>query len=344
MMTRKGFSLPEVIFGLAIGTMIALILFESITQTNQVFARVTSLSSIERNASLLQQQFENDFSGMFSPRIPEEKDEDGKKEGKDGEKSDKDSGKDEKKSEKKEDEKSVFKSFVFEGTTQGLVNIMTFVTSNPLLSYKQPLPRIVRVAYRVLPDPEHEGKLLLVRQQSEELSMKKFEEATKKETKKSDQTVIRSYEIARNLESVKFEFFIEKIEKKKDEKDNPPLPGATKGQNFSGKDKEDKEEKPRSFILIDDWLKLSEEERNKFEAPEIPAFIHLQVGMQDDIKRLRTFDFWFAPVYGGVPSTMKGIASDLPDEGELFQRQLADEETKRMYLHNGVPQQGMGVR
>lgn len=335
-MMRKGYTLPEVMVGLLIGALLSGILFESLSQINQIFARVVATSSLERQVALMQQQFENDFSGMFSPRLVEidEADTEKKDDAETQKPQQKEPGKD-----SKDTEESVFKSFVFEGTTQGLVNIMTFVTTNPLLSYRQPAPRVVRVAYRVIPDPENEGKLLLIRQQSDELSLKKFELATKKETIKSDQKLIRSYEIARALESIKFEFFIEKIKKAET---------ATKQPAVSDKDKKDKkdekkeqeEEQPRAFVLIEEWLKLSEEERAKFEAPEIPAFIHITIGMNDERKHVRTFECWFAPCYGTAPVLLKGITSDLPSKDELRQRELADEHTQRMNMHNDAPQKG----
>ena len=62
-MMRKGFALLEVTFALFLSAMIALVLFESLSQTNSILSRVTSVSMLERRVMVMQQQFESDFSG-----------------------------------------------------------------------------------------------------------------------------------------------------------------------------------------------------------------------------------------------------------------------------------------
>ncbi len=338
-MMQKGFSLIEVTFGLLISSMIALILFESLSQSNGILSRVVSVSSIERRVALMQQQFETDFSGMFSPRIIEKDDDDD--EGDQGKDEKKEKSSPPKKADKKEKEQEdSFKTFSFESDERGLVKILSFVTTNPLSVYQQPSPRAVRVAYRVIADPENQGKLLLLRQESEELSLKKFEAATKRETIKSGQKPIRSYEIARDIENIKFEFFVEKIEKKEPEK--AQLAGQQQSKDkdnpSSVKGSEDKgEEKPRAFMLIDEWKKLSDDEKKKYETPEIPAFCSFKIFMNDEKKHIHTFEFLFSTCAGYVPVVVKGVTS-LPSAHETQQRQAGQAETDRMFLHGGIPQ------
>ncbi len=330
-MMKKGYSLAEVMFGLLIGVMLSGIFFESLTSINKVFARVVATSSWQRQIAFMQQQFENDFSGMsVTPSKEQLEPEDIEKEGekKDSEKN---------KKEQEEKEKSTFKSFIFEGTTSGLVNIMTFITTNPLLSYRQPSARVVRVAYRVVPDPENQGKFLLVRQQSEELVLKKFEAATKKETIKPGQVPIRSYEMVRGIESIKFEFFIEKIKKQEPDKNKKPQAADTKQTKEEGKKEE---ESPRVFVSIEEWLKLSDEEKDQFETPQFPAFIHITLSGNDERKKIRTADFWFSPFYGLTPFVNKEAVTELPNPDQLRQRELADEHTQRLYGYNLPPAGG----
>ena len=262
---------------------------------------------------------------MFSPKIIEAEEQKKSAEG------NKDKSSDQKKSdevkEDKEKNKKIFKSFVFEGTTQGLINIMSFVTTNPLLSYQQRLPRAVRIAYRVIPDPEHEQKLLLIRQQSDELSLELFEAATKKETLKTDQKPIRSFEIARNIEALSFAFYIEKKEKPQTDKKTPNI---SEKEVSEKKDDKKEQEKPREYMLIEEWLKLSEQEREKYESPEIPAFIQLTITLHDERKKSKTFEYWFAPAYGIAPVKIKGIVSDLPSAQEKKTQQIVQDNAKRM--------------
>jgi prepilin-type N-terminal cleavage/methylation domain-containing protein len=350
-MMRKGFALLEVVFALVISSMIAVILFQSLSQTNGILLRVVSVTALERRVALMQQQFETDFSGMFAPPLIEKDDDEAGEEGADKKtstsaKATADRENKDKTAQKKEKQENAFKTFTFESDERGFVSILSFVTTNPLGVYQQPSARVVRVAYRVIADPENQGKLLLLRQESEELFLKKFEAATKKETIKPGQKPIRGYEIARDIENIKFEFFVEKIEKKEPEKAQPPgqqQPKDIKDEPSLVKKSEDKsEEKPKVFMLIDEWKKLSDDEKKKYETPEIPAFCSLKIFMNDERKRVHTFEFLFSTCAGYGPVIVKGVTS-LPSAHEMQQRKAGQEETDRMFLHGGIPQpQGAG--
>ena len=338
MMLRKGFTVLEIVFGLLISSMIALILFQSLTQTNGILGRVTALTSLERRVMLLQQQFEADFSGIFAPQLIERDDEEEEEKGeKEKEPAPKKEEKKKKEGELQEEQSTGFKTFTFESDERGLVKILSFVTTNPLSVYQQPSPRAVRVAYRVIPDPENEGKLLLVRQESaEELSLKKFEQATNKATIKTGQVPIRSYEIARDIENIKFEFFVEKRQK--------PEPEKKQGESEKPADKKDEkkeEEKPRVYFTLDEWKRLSEDEKKKYEKPEIPSYCTLKLFINDDRKKVHSFEFLFVSCAGIAPVTVQG-ATSLPSAHEIEQRKAGQAETDRMALHGGIPQYGRG--
>lgn len=335
MILRKGFTILEVVFGLLISSMIALILFQSLTQTNGILGRVTALTSLERRVMLLQQQFEVDFSGIFAPQLAERDDEDEEEKGaKEKEEPKKEEKKD---GELQEEQLTGFKTFTFESDERGFIKILSFVTTNPLNVYQQPSPRAVRVAYRVVSDPENEGKLLLIRQESaEELSLKNFEQATNKATIKAGQVPIRSYEIARNIENIKIEFFVEKRQK--------PEPEKKQDESEKIADKKDakkEEEKPRVYFTLDEWKRLSEDEKKKYETPELPAYCTLKLFLNDDRKKTHSFEFLFVSCAGIAPVTISGPTS-LPSTHEIEQRKAGQAETDRMALHGGIPQYGRG--
>lgn len=336
MMLRKGFTLLEVVFGLLISSMIALILFQSLTQMNGTLTRVTALTSLERRVMLLQQQLETDFSGIFAPQLTERDDEDLEEEEKKKEKASQKEEKNKKEEDLQEEQDTGFKTFTFEADDRGFVKILSFVSCNPLNVYQQPSPRAVRVAYRVSADSENEGKLLLIRQESEELSLKKFEEATKKATIKEGQAPIRSYEIARNIENIKFEFYVEKIQKQEPEKKQP---GQAQTPEPKKEEKKEEEEKPRAYFTLDEWKQLSKDEKKKYEKPEIPAYCSLKLFLNDDRKRVHSFEFLFFSAVGIAPVTIKGVTS-LPSVHEMEQRRAGQQETDRMALHGGIPQYG----
>lgn len=327
-MNKSGYILVEVMMAVLLGSLMLGVLFQSLSQTNTLFGKVVGLSSIERAAVLVQQQFETDFSGMIAPQIVEKKEE-----GQESSSLDKDKKPDEKKADtSKEKKEEPFKSFSFETGDKGTVKIISFVTTNPLLTYKQPCPRIVRVAYRVVADPQHQGSFQLLRQQSEELFLKRFEAACKKETIKPGQQLIRSYELASHIQLIVFEFFVEKIEKKEEEA------SGKKPEDNSKKDKKKElEEKKRVFVLIDDWLKLSDDEKKKYEPQALPAFGHCTMILLDEKSKPKTFEFWFAPKYDMLPVVINGI-TDLPTLQEEQGRQAAAQQEKQFAMHDGIPQ------
>lgn len=330
-MMRRGSMVLELVIGMMISAIIALILFQSLSQSNGILSRVVGVSGVERRVAIIQQQFETDFMGIFSPHISESTEEDEEKG--DG-KEKKEKPKEQKKPEAQED--NGFKTFTFESDDRGLVKILSFITTNPLGVYQQPSARAVRVAYRVVADTENQGKFMLLRQESEELSLKKFEAATNKGTIQNGQKPIRSYEIARDIESIKFEFLVEKKENKQAQKGQGVAHGAAQPPKD---EKKKEEEKPREFMSLDIWKKLSEEEKKKYETPEIPAFCSLKIFLNDEKKRTRSFDFLFFACAGIAPVMVKG-ATSLPSAHEIEQRKAGQAETDRMFLHGGIPQTG----
>jgi|GEM_PF-2926109 len=338
MMLRSGFSFVEVICGLVISALIATVLFQALFQTNSVLKRVDALSSLERRVMLVQQQFESDFSGMFAPALTESDDDEADEEQSSSKQHKKEQSKT-KEGDLKEEDSTGFKTFTFEADERGLVKILSFVTTNPLAIYQQPSPRAVRIAYRVIADSENEGKLLLIRQESaEELSLKRFDQATNKSTIQPGQAPVRSYEIARNIENIKFEFFIEKIENKQPEKKSSP---ASAAEVKPEEKKKEEEEKARGYFSLDEWKNLSIEEKKKFQKPEIPAYCSLKLFLNDERKRVHSFEFLFFSSVGIAPVIVKGPTS-LPSASELEQRKAGQAETDRMMLHNGIPQFGRG--
>ncbi len=333
MMHNKGFALLEIIVALLLGSLISGILFQSLSQSNQIFSKVTATSSIERRMALFQQQVETDFSGICAPPEPTVKKEDAQK---DGQKEEKKETVD-KKDEQKEDEK-VLKAFTLESDGKGGIEILSFVTANPLPTYRQGFPRVVRVAYRVIPDTENEGKFLLVRQQSEELSLESFQQASKGATKKEGQKPIRSFEMIRNIHAITCTPFVELIKlpeaknKKKEDQDK-----EEEKQKAEAKKEGSEEKKVRTFMTTQEWFALSQDERKKYKTPLYPLFLKIEITPADDLKKTRTFEFWFAAA-GGFGLFEREGASELPSKDELQQRATADKETRRIHLHDGIYQ------
>ena len=65
----NGFALLEVIISVMVGSMLALLLFQSIGSMSKTYQKIVSVSSVQRRFTLVQQQFERDLSGVIAPKI-----------------------------------------------------------------------------------------------------------------------------------------------------------------------------------------------------------------------------------------------------------------------------------
>ena len=203
--------------------------------------------------------------------------------------------------------------------------MFTFITTNPTVVYDEPQTRMVRVMYKLEPDPENASTFILVHQQSEDLDPKHFISGA--------YNAIRSYPILKGIKTLQCTFLIPKVEDEKEEAE-----GANKGpeekkedEKSSVKDKkEKKEKKARQFETLKEWKEEAEEEKekkdkptsesdsknkkdekssakdkeskkDKKERPDIPSFIHITLSVYDDLKIVRTYDYWFAPLYDIQP-------------------------------------------
>ena len=277
----KGFSLLEVMLAMAISAGLTFILFQALTQSSLVLSKVVNTAQIHRNLTIVQQLWEREFSGIFSPTInwdpeseknesessPESKDK--KSESEKKETPDKENAT-EKKEEKKEDKKTDSKDapekkpvpqpFVYELDATNNLKMFTFITTNPTVVYDEPQTRMVRVMYKLEPDPENASTFILVHQQSEDLDPKHFISGA--------YNAIRSYPILKGIKTLQCTFLIPKVEDEKEEAE-----GANKGpeekkedEKSSVKDKkEKKEKKARQFETLKEWKEEAEEEKEAEE-------------------------------------------------------------------------------
>lgn len=240
-MNKAGFTLIELIIGMAISAAVSVVIFVSFNQTQKSSTRIDEIISLDSRVSILQNQLEKDITGVFVPNSmvpkPNEKaDQKAKKESK------------EKKEEEitKPDAQKIEKIFYSANQGKNLKDL-TFITCNPLQIYGQSRPRISRVTYLLKEDALRKGSFALYRQESSQLNDTKggFE-----------------YQIADGIKEFKVEYTV-LIEKKEEEQ----------------KQKDAKEQKKSSELkTFSDWTFADKasttQKENKFL---IPMFVNVKV-------------------------------------------------------------------
>jgi len=194
MRIKPGFTLLELLIAFAIGSFVLTAIFTIFYQTSRVLRMVNKIENEDARFYILQYQFERDLSGAFVPlRLKEKKP-------------------DEKQSKKKplEDGKKAKKEFeevplekAFSSTNKGgNLQELTFISSNPLPTYKKIGPRIVRVVYRLVEDKESAvpGKKVfkLLRQEGQKFDLAKYKPGVK--------GAPLEYTLAKNIKNLNVEY------------------------------------------------------------------------------------------------------------------------------------------
>ena len=232
----------------------------------------------------------------------------------DGKKAEVKTGKDQK--EKQQKSYRIPHVFFSKNDDKGNCVQLTCITTNPVSMYGQTTPRLVRVAYNLVPDPEHEGLFLLSRQQSEILDFKEF---TKEGAKK-----IRKFTITDGIEALKVSFLIPK----KPDKESQAL--TQEDKKLSEKEKKKKSKVARKFETITSWPYIEDEkEEKKKQRPSFPTFIKIEMTLIDQQKRPSEFVLWYAPLYDAQPLFVEDAAT-LPSMSDMYQRKFMEQRNRDM--------------
>ena len=253
----QGFTLIELVIAMTIASFLALGLYRAFYQITQTAVRIDTLLDYTTVMPLVYNQLEKDISAAFVPLrgYPEEK----------------------KNEEKKptdtvttgtavtaEKPKKIEKVFYSTNERESL-QLMTFISTNPLLGYDEIAPRAVRVTYRLLPDKEQDETFVLTRQESAKLEAPQLKDAAS----------AQSYEIARDIKYIKTRFFVakEQEQEQKQEKDQ----------------KQKQKEKKKEFVEFNDWGTEESSKKTKRLAPDFVMFD----GAFWDVKKKREKPFAF---------------------------------------------------
>lgn len=222
---KKGSILIELLIASAISSGILMLLVNMVSQVNRSVQTMDRIASVDMRTLLLQHQLERDISGAFVPYMKGKK-QPGKSSTEDkadkSAKKKKNSKADKSKNQKKEKFEDVPLKKAFHSKNKGEnIELLTFVTTNPLVSHGKFKPRIARVVYRLVLDKARSKGLekrsfKLLRQEATKLDFAEFA--------KEGQNKIRSYEVVKNIKKLSVEYTVAtKKEKKKDQKQEPKV-------------------------------------------------------------------------------------------------------------------------
>ncbi len=290
-MNKSGFTLIELLIATFIASILGVLLFSALYQVNRFVPVVDNTTGTYEKAALINAQFERDLSGVTAPnefyyRQPEaekkKKDEEKKKA--EAEKKEKESA-DTKATADEEGEKKPKKPFekVFYSTNkEGLLNQLSFITTNPLQVYwsaksGSAKPRIARVLYLLKEDKGTPKSYSLVRRESSNLEFDPIAKGGKEGP--------QEYILADGIKSLTAEYtyyVLEKNEKKE----------ATS------------ESKKKEVKKTLEWIPQDKKE-GKEQLPLAPQLVELKLALWDAQRKRST------------PFTFKiHVQSDIPEKRE----------------------------
>lgn len=199
---KQGFSLIELLLALLISSFIITGLFTVIYQVRRMQTNVNTITGASERAAIMLNQLERDLMGAFVPTHIEPLKQTKKQPGSTA-----------------QDVTPPLKKIFFGITRDNRLDTLSFITCNPLQVYTKAKdakikPRIVRIVYRVLPDPDNKKSYVLMRQEGTELDYDRYT--------RDAQGALRAYRVVDGIATIRVMYFIPDP-KGKMESENPVI-------------------------------------------------------------------------------------------------------------------------
>lgn len=309
----SGFTLLELLIGTAIAGVLLTILFTTLYQINRSKKNLDNVIHKSNRVSLIHHQLERDLMGAFVPVIPEvpESPKEDKKEEpvKPGE---------QKKEDKKEVEKKpqpVVDKIFFSENKGANIATLTFISNNPMPVYwskkaGKPQPKIVRIVYRLVPDPAKRNSYKLMRQEGDELGYDAYDPGIPVEKQE-----FRPFEVIDGIKNLSAVYYYTPMKK-------PPQP-TKPGE----KPQEQKPEK-KEYKTTKEWGKKKKDEKGSSEVPPVPRFVELTLVLWNaDYKRDSTWKFTIPILPPAQPTKLTSQPSQQPKKEESDTKSQAPQGT-----------------
>lgn len=267
---KKGYILLEVLVASAISSFILAMVTTVVYQVNNSFSRMSSVSSIDSRILLVQHQMEKDLSGAFILQVRKEKKRAPKKEIQKPKtastKNQNNQEKNTKQQQQKQFENVPLKNAFLSRNKGENLDLLTFITTNPIAMYNIAKPRIARVVYTILPDKvgrKEPPSFKLVRKEGLQLDFDVFVESG-----------VRSYQLIKNIRSISVDYIV--AVKKEQEQAAP-----AGGQQQSRQNVKQQEGQKPEYKTFTQWTAKEIESTKK----QKPDFCTIKIELWDDKKK-----------------------------------------------------------
>ncbi len=334
--SHPGFSLLEIIMGIALFSMIGAMLFQSMSQIMKTLKTVNFITSGDMRGSVIATVLERDLGGSCIPLVKIIEEDHANKSGAQKKpeqaesKSDKNSDdKSDNKKSKKKTTKTVPAGFVYEHDLQGNLSLFTFISVNPAAEYNTIKPRPIRVIYRLLEDKEMPGTFVLKRQEIADYMNESLidQEGSGK---------IRAVVIISGIKKCVFEFTALEVQEEEDEIKNSSKNLAEKNdpQKVSKKTTEKTKKIEKKLVKHDVWNSndgLDQDEKNKKQRtlPLIPELVNVSISFAYNDMRTKesVLEVSYTTIQAAETFSLEGIQPvSLQQEGAERLEHLFDED------------------
>lgn len=224
---KSGIILLEVLISIMISSMIFVTLMGAMFQLSKSRITIDNTIDIYTNVTTILNIMQHDFSGLTIPvqtEFPVDQSDNTHKKNvimndKNSNSSDIINSQTSEQGLEKKEQKKPIKNILYGTFKENNSHILSCITNNPMPIYwseraGKAKPRLARIVYTLVADPEHKESFILKRQEGTELDFDAYKDT-------ENNNVIRAYEIAHGIKSFKITYvYLEKKEEQQGSKEN----------------------------------------------------------------------------------------------------------------------------
>jgi len=308
---KPGFTSFEIMMVMAVSAIMMTALLEIYNQVTVNMKRVERFVFEDSQLLALKNRFGKDISGMSSIWYIENKPkaDDGAI-----------------KQKPKDDDKKMKSKYFYSVNKNGLLDILTFLTTSAVQSYGSVQYRFVRVVYQLENDPKHEGLFRLMRKEilmpSENIDQQALQKG-------------KAYELVHGIKSLDVSYqLVDKIELQRQYDEQKKLQAQEKSGKTSELSVEKKQEPKQIVRIVKQWnlTDIAKDEKKLEKSTEtkedeedlggaaVPKFIEMKIvfGKTDQqIEKSYKLDFYVPSVVDNVPKNINKIGPAQSAAGQV---------------------------
>lgn len=325
--SRPGFSLLEIVMGIALFSLIGTMLFSSMTQITKTLRTVSIVTSGDMRGAVIATVLERDISGSCIPFVKIIEEEDAAKKGQPTTSNTSSNAKPDNQKEKKKENKTVPKGFVCEHNSEGNLLLFTFITVNPAAEYNTTKSRPIRVIYTLKEDKEQPGTFIFKRQETEDFMNADL-------IGQEGANALRAVTVVSGIKKCSFEFTALEVVEEEKTTQKPADQQAGKAADASATQTKKEKKIEKKITKVGVWDSNSEENQDqksdkKRTLPLMPELVSVSLvfAHSETTKRETVFESSYITLQAGETFTIEGIKQiSSQQEGSEKLEHLFDED------------------